>query len=285
MVSIAKTSEANGVPVLLWGVLWAALFIAYLEFFRRLWSAWGSDPEFSFGVLIPILVAYLIWTRKVQLTVVMGDAWHGALILIAVGCCLQVLANMSGTLFFSGIALTITLIGIAAFIWGRSCMRTVAGPLALLILMVPLPSYMVGELSWHLQARASSVSAWVLGLLGVPVLQDGNLLRLSNYVLEVKQACSGSRSIFALLALACWLGLSTERKWWMRILLVAAAPVLAVGANVVRIVGTGLIASNWGELAANESLHAAWGIAVFLMAVMGLLGLQRLLRWATHAHA
>jgi exosortase len=263
----------------------AALLLAYLGFLESLWRAWGNDPEFSFGILIPVLVAYLVWSRREQLEKVAEGFWPGGLVLVVAGCGLQILANMSGTLIFSGIALTITLIGAAAFLWGKACLRVMAGPLALLILMVPLPSYMVGELSWHLQARASTISAAALGILGVPVYQDGNMLRLSNYVLEVKQACSGSRSIFALLALACLLGISTERKWWMRILLVAAAPLLAVGANVVRIVGTGLIAANWGALAANESLHAAWGIVVFLIAVMGLLGLQRLLRWATDAHA
>ena len=36
--------------------------------------------------------------------------------------------------------------------------------------------------------------------------QEGNLLNLPNYVLEVREACSGSRSIFALIALALILG-------------------------------------------------------------------------------
>jgi exosortase len=175
--------------------------------------------------------------------------------------------------------------GVTAFLWGRECLHVLSAHLALLIVIVPLPSYAVGELSWHLQSLASTVSGTTLGFLGVPVYQDGNLLRLSNYVLEVKSACSGSRSIFALLALACVLAVSSERKLWTSALLMAAAPALAVGANVVRIVGTGLIASRWGKLAADESLHAAWGILVFLTAALGLLGLQRFLQWATNEYA
>jgi exosortase len=124
-----------------------------------------------------------------------------------------------------------------------------------------------------------------LRFLGVPIFQDGNLLRLSNYVLEVKQACSGSRSIFALLAMACVLSISTERKSGIRVLLVGAAPILAIGANVIRIVVTGIIAWQWGDLAAEESLHATWGVIVFVIAVFGLLGFQRILQWATHEHA
>jgi exosortase len=144
---------------------------------------------------------------------------------------------------------------------------------------------MVGGLSWYLQAVASTASAATLRFLGVPIFQDGNLLRLSNYVLEVKQACSGSRSIFALLAMACVLGISTERKSGIRVLLVGAAPILAVGANVIRIVVTGLIAWQWGDFAAEESLHAAWGVLVFVIALFGLLGFQRILQWATRENA
>jgi exosortase len=261
------------------------LLFAYGSFLAVLVKTWLGDPEFSYGILIPLIVAVVIWGRRDQLRGQEESVWLPGLWMVIACCALQVLASMSGSLLLSGIAFTTSVIGIAGFVWGRSLLRVVAGPLALLVLMVPLPSYMVGELAWRLQTAASTVSGTALGLLGVPVYQDGNLLRLSNYVLEVKQACSGSRSIFALLALACVLGVSTEKKWWIRVFLVMAAPVLAVGANVVRIVGTGLIATHWGDLAANESLHAAWGILVFVIAVVGLLGLQRLLRWTTQEPA
>lgn len=248
-------------------------------------QTWLHDPEFSFGILVPFIVAYLIWNRRSRLKTEEKVFWPAALAMVLAGCSLQVLGSWGGTLILSGIAFVVTVMGAVAFLWGRRCLRIVAAPLALLIVMVPLPSYVVGELSWHLQAIASTVSGVILGVLGIPIYQDGNLLRLPNYVLEVKQACSGSHSIFALLAMSAVLGLRIERKWWIRILLVVAAPVLALGANVIRIVGTGLIARHWGKLAANQSLHEAWGIFVFVFAVLGLLGFQRFLRWTTNEYA
>lgn len=274
----------KGSPVL-WVLAGVSFLLSFGKFLQDLVKAWFQNEEFSYGVLIPVIVAVLIWSRRDRLREELNGSWARGLWITAAGCGLQILASMSGSFLLSGIALTATIMGVVGFLWGRKLLQNTFAPLLLLILMVPLPSYAVGELSWHLQSSASSISAGTLGLLGVPVYQDGNLLRLSNYVLEVKQACSGSRSIFALLALACVLGVGSERKLWVRGLLIVAAPVLAVGANVVRIVGTGLIASKWGDLAANESLHAAWGVVVFLIAVMGLLGLQRLVRWATHAYA
>ena len=271
--------------VVLWLGLLIALFLPFSTFLAGLCRTWLNDPEFSYGILIPLIAAYLLWTRRLRLAEE-SKAGHGSgLILVGAGCGLQIAGSLSGTLLVSGIALVLVLMGVLLFLWGGRILRIAIVPVALLILMVPVPSYAVGQVSWQLQAAASTASSAVLRLLSVPVYQDGNLLHLPNYVLEVKQACSGSRSIFALLALALILGLSVERKWWARVLLVTAAPILAVGANIVRIVGTGLIARQWGSLAANESLHATWGIVVFVIAVTGLLALQRSLQWTSKEYA
>lgn len=269
----------------LWTILGAVLAFQYATFATALSKVWFSDQEFSYGLVVPILVVYLIWMRRNELREATKTTWTAGLAIAAAGSCLRILAALTGTLISSGVALAVSLIGIAAFLWGRQVMRIVAFPLALLVLMVPLPSYVSGQFTWNLQQLASTFSANVLGTLGVPVYQEGNLLNLPNYVLEVREACSGSRSIFALIALALILGLTVDRKWRVRIALVLAAPVLAVATNVIRIVGTGLLAWRFGSVAANESLHTVWGVAIFLMAVAGLVAFQRFLQWATNAYA
>jgi len=279
---MVSPNQPNAVSPILWIALGVALILPFGAFLTGLAKAWLHDPEFSFGILIPILVGYLLWMRREQLRSQVSSGRASGLALAFVGCGLQVLSGMSGSLLVSGAALVVTILGTILYLWGPTSLRIAGAPVALLILMIPLPTYAVGELSWHLQGRASTISTAILRFLGIPVLQDGNLLKLPNFVLEVKQACSGSRSLFALIALALVLGLSATRKWWIRGLLVGIAPVLAVGANIVRIVGTGLIARRWGALAADESLHLAWGILVFVIAVLGLLGFQRFLRWATN---
>lgn len=275
---MSALEEKDYISLLLGGLLALLAALSFGSFFRVLFQNWIHNEEFSYGILIPPIASYLIWKRKERLKTAAIDSWTPGFLVAAIGCGLQVLASRSGTLLLSGFALVVLLVGITGFLWGLKILRICVGPLTLLILMVPLPSYAVGEVAWHLQSVASTISARSLESLGVPVYQDGNLLRLPNYVLEVKQACSGSRSILSLVALALVIGLSAGEKWWRRGVLVLAAPILAIAANVVRIVGTGLIAQHWGNLAANESLHASWGVAVFLLGVLGLLGIHNLLR-------
>src|SRR5271166_2569116 len=255
----------NYLSIALGGVLAVMGALSFGVFFRMLFQNWIHNEEFSYGLLIPPIVAYLLWKRKDRLSTALVSSWTPGFLITGIGCGLQILATRSGTLLLSGIALVTLLIGITGFLWGLDILKICAGPLVLLILMVPLPSYTVGEVSWYLQLMASTVSGNILERLGVPVYQDGNLLRLPNYVLEVKQACSGSRSILSLVALAFVIGLSGEEKWWKRVVLLLTAPVLAIVVNVIRIVGTGLIARQWGNLAANELLHSGWGVAVFLL--------------------
>ena len=266
------------VSIALGGIVAVLAVLSFGAFSRILFQNWIHNEQFSYGILIPPIVGYLIWRRKDKLSTAFPSWWTSGFLIAGIGCGLQILASRSGTLLLSGIAFVAMLIGITGFLWGLDILKICAGPLVLLILMVPLPSYAVGQVTWYLQAMASTVSGNILQRLGVPVFQDGNLLRLPNYVLEVKQACSGSNSILSLVALALVIGLSGEEKWWKRAVLVLAAPFLAMCANVIRIVGTGLIARQWGNLAANELLHAGWGVAVFLFGVLGLLGINNFLR-------
>jgi exosortase len=266
-------------------LLWVALVLlsglVFLESFKMAAHIWLNDDDYSFCLLIPLMVGYLLWRRRRQFLDRTILEWRPGLLLVVLGCTMQIVASRSGALLLSGIAFVLIIFGVVGLLWGRERLSQVAGPLCLFLLMIPLPSYVVGEFSWYLQSAASSGSRVALGFLGVPVFQDGNMLHLANYILEVKQACSGSRSTLALLAFALVLGLVAKSNFLTKASLVLAAPLLAVGTNVIRIVGTGLIARRWGSLAANESLHEAWGILIFMIAVSTLLGLDGLLRKAT----
>ena len=261
----------------LWAILSLVGLLVYKNSLLSDLDAWLHDEEYSFALIVPLLGAYLIWVRRNEIRTAGKRPWNAAYFLACAGCGLQVLASRSGSLPLSGIALILNALGVTGFVWGKGVLQIVAGPIASLILMSPLPSYITGELSWHLQSIGSTASGEILRSLGVPVLQQGNILRLANYALEVKQACSGFRSIFALLVLACGVALSTRSKLYVKVVLVAAAPFFAIIANVIRIVGTGLIANRWGHLAANNLLHEAWGIAAFVLTVLGLLGTRGLI--------
>ena len=61
--------------------------------------------------------------------------------------------------------------------------------------MVPLPQFLHNQIANPLQRFASWAAAHILdGLLGVPTMRDGNVIRLAGHTLVVAEAWSGMRS-------------------------------------------------------------------------------------------
>jgi exosortase len=109
----------------------------------------------------------------------------------------------------------------------------------------------------------------------VPVLRDGNILTLPAITLQVNDACSGIRSLMALLSVAALVGYFSEAAPWQRALLAFSALPIAIGLNGVRIAAPGLAASRFGPAAASGAIHAASGWLVFVLALGFVWALQK----------
>jgi exosortase len=97
--------------------------------------------------------------------------------------------------------------------------------------------------------------------------------------LEVAEACSGIRSLISLLALAIIYGYFLEPSLWRRLVLVAAAVPIAVVANALRIMGTGLLVEYWSPEMATGFFHAFSGWLIFVLALFLLVVFHRVLRF------
>jgi len=95
----------------------------------------------------------------------------------------------------------VLLVGMIVFLGGWRPLRAVSFPLGYLIWMIPIPVILYNQITFPLQLLASRLAAACLELVQVPVLRDGNILVMSNYSVEVVEACSGIRSLISLMAL------------------------------------------------------------------------------------
>ena len=123
---------------------------------------------------------------------------------------------------------------------------------------------------------ASKLAASALPLLGVPVLREGNIINLPALPLEVAEACSGIRSLLSLTTLSVIYGYLLESRISIRTLLMLASIPIAVVANGLRIVGTGLLVQYWGQDAAEGFFHTFSGWLVFVVSLILLFALHQL---------
>jgi exosortase len=147
-------------------------------------------------------------------------------------------------------------------------LRAVSFPLGFRVLMIPFPAIIYNKITFPLQLLASRWASSFLEMVGVPVLRDGNVLVLSNYSLEVVEACSGIRSLMSLIALAVAYGYLVEPRRWVRVILVLLMIPIALFTNAIRITGAGVLAHRFGATAAEGFLHEFSGWVIFLAALL-----------------
>lgn len=242
----------------------------------RLVVQWWQDPNFSHGFLVPLFSFFVVWRDRARFTRMTPQPSLTGLLLLGLGMLVLIVGQMGAELFLARFSLLLTLAGLIVLFGGWNFFRAVLFPWAFLILMIPIPAILYNQITFPLQLLASKIAAGALASLGVPVLREGNVITLSAMTLEVAEACSGIRSLMSLITLAVIYGLIVEKQNWVRYLLVVASVPIAVIANSIRIIGTGLLVQYWNMDAAEGYFHASWGWMIFVVSLLMLYAFHRL---------
>jgi exosortase len=250
----------------------------YSSIVYHLAGQWWQDPNFSHGFFVPLFSSFVLWQDRSRLASLPAmPSWLGLPILVA-ALCILVLGVMGAELFLSRVSLLLLIAGLVIFFLGWNYFRAVLFPWAFLVLMIPIPAIIFNQITFPLQLLASKVSALVLPLLGVPVLREGNVINLPAMVLEVAEACSGIRSLLSLITLAIIYGFLMETRNSIRIALALGSLPIAVAANSLRIVGTGLLVQYWDPEKAEGFFHLFSGWLIFVISLLMLFLFHRVLR-------
>jgi exosortase len=259
------------VLVLLVGWLyWSILF--------HLAKQWSTDANFSHGFFVPAFSLFVLWRNRASLAQEPRQPSFWGLLVVAFALSVLVLGVLGAELFLSRISLLLLIAGLVIFFYGWHLFRAVLFPWAFLFLMVPIPAIIFSQITFPLQMVASRLAALLLPLAGVPVLREGNLIRLPAMTLEVAEACSGIRSLLSLVTLAIIYGYLAESRLWARAVLAIASVPIAVAANSLRIVLTGLLVQYWDSGKAEGFFHIFSGWLIFLISLAMLLLLHRFFR-------
>lgn len=265
---------------MIWGYALIAVLIAaaYSGVLVKLAMDWWRIPDFSHGFLVPVFSGYLLWTERRSLLQVKPDpSWAGVAI-AAFGLAILLLGIYGAELFLSRISLLIVLAGAVVTLRGWPLLRKIRFALLVLLLAIPIPAIIFNEITLPLQILASRLASSLLPLFGVPVLREGNIIQLPAMKLEVAEACSGIRSLMSLFTLAVFYGYFLERSLSRRALLLLASVPIAIAANAIRIVGTGLCVQYWDPEKAEGFFHECSGWVMFLVSLAGLFIFDRTIR-------
>ena len=157
-------------------------------------------------------------------------------------------------------------LGLIVFAWGVRQVLHWWLPIALLVLSVPLPEIVLSALALPLQFKASQMGAALLEWRHVPVQLAGNVINLPGHQLFVTEACSGLRSLTALLSLGVLVG-----GLWLRFPVTRLAVLLitipvAIVINAIRVFLTGFLVFFVDPKLGEGFMHVTEGWLLFIVA-------------------
>lgn len=249
------------VVVLVTGATFLALFAGPLA---NTALTWWTDPESGHGLLLAPLAVWLAWQRgrapETKAQPVLGLA------MVATAVLFRYVAVLAAEAFVGRASMFLALAGLVIWGWGMRQLLHWWLPVALLALSVPLPEMVMGALALPLQFKASQLGAAMLATRGIPVHLDGNVIRLPGHDLFVTEACSGLRSLTALLSLGVLLGGVMLKQPVSRLVILALSIPVAVLVNGVRVFMTGFLVAFVDPKLAEGFSHMTEGWLLFLVA-------------------
>lgn len=252
----------NRVPVAVAAALFVVLFARPMQLLAR---DWWNNPEAGHGLLLAPLALWLVWRSGVRAdtrpNVTLG------LVLLSGAALLRYMSGLAAELYTMRMSMVMALVGVTVFAYGlRQAFRWWL-PFTLLWLSVPLPELVTATLAAPLQLRASEMGAALLAWRDVPVLLSGNIIHMpGGHQLFVAEACSGLRSLTALLSLGVLLGGMTLRWPVSRLLLVVIAVPIAILINGIRVFLTGFLVFFVSPELGEGFMHTTEGWLMFLVA-------------------
>ena len=262
-----RIGAAFGLILLLWGMFGTVLYYH-----------WGGESYYNFGWYVLPGFALLFWLRLRDLPTMRAPDRGRALPMLAVLAVALLLlyplrlfneVNVfwrvpflaQGLLLMLASFLTLLLLG------GRRVALHFGWALLFLITMVPWPYRIEIQIIQQLTAWVTEAAVLLLKLLGYPSSVRGNTILIGSSWVGVDEACSGIRSLQALLMIALWLGECFRLRLARRIVLLLCSLALMFIFNALRATGLS-VATFHGGIEAYDRWHDAMGYISFFSSIL-----------------
>jgi exosortase len=268
-------------------VLAVLLLIAFWPILIGIWGSWFDENAYmEHGILVIPAAVYMAWTKKDKLKALPRQPSGWGVVLLLCGALQALLGLAAQWVWVSRMSFLVSLVGYIAAVFGWRMIRELMYPLCTLILMITPPTFIFERLTLSLQLLASRLGEFFLEAMGYSVLREGNILEMVGIKLSVEEACSGIRSLVAIIFMCVLYNFFFVEGRSMKTLLLMLAIPIAILGNAVRIVATG-VASQYNPALASGATHEAFGYISVVAAAVGVvaahLGLRSFLKtWHTH---
>jgi len=254
-----------------------------------------TDESWQHCWIVLPLAVFLIWKSRANMLLAAKPSHPSSLIFVLVALLFFVAGYRVQNYYAGFLSLHLLLVGLIIWFWGYRATVVLAFPLLFLFFFWPF-LFFDSMVAFPLRMLMSRASAFVLNLLGVPVILQGTGLLSApdammglpagkKFSVDVADPCSGIRSLFALMMVSALYAHFTLNTWWKKWILFLCSAPLAIAGNLVRILALTLGTVAFGaEFAIGKNaltepswFHMGAGYLVFAVALGGMIGIGWLL--------
>jgi exosortase len=252
-----------GAVILLLTVIW----IYWKPTVVDLWMIWLQSDEYSSGMLVPLIAAYIVWLRRKNLAScpIRPSIW-GLFALVGA----QAL-RFFGLFFMYGsaerISLVLTIAALVLLLFGWRLFWKVSSVLAFLFLMLPLPNRIQMAITLPLQDWATASAVFCLETLRYEVIREGNIINLNGTMVAVVEACNGLRMVTAFFVISGLVVLLVQRRWWEKLIILMSAAPIGLICNTLRLTVTAIAFTKLDAQRWEMAFHDYGGLAMMPLAL------------------
>jgi exosortase len=203
---------------------------------------WTHNSELHFGWVVLLLCGYLFreaWRTHPAFRL----RWNGSALLLAASGLFILFATQLYQAAFGVTTEGMSALGAGAmlfvagnfhYVFGWSGVRCFAFPFGFFFLALPVPETVYYPLVAMLQSKVAAMNVELLGLIGIPAEQVGNVIRLPTCVVGIDEACSGIRSLQSAIMATLFIGYLTLKKKRFQFALLGLGILLAFAGNLGR---------------------------------------------------
>lgn len=267
------------------------LSIGYLWFrlIDNLLPEWMTDPQYGYGLLVPVLCVGLVirrWTAGIKIESQAVERQSNGLVILLFAFLaflyLPIRLIEAATpewriiQWFFGIVtvgLTLCVIRLGK---GRGGLRQLMFPIVFFLVAIPWPSLIETPIIQTLTRVSAATVIELLYLAGVPAIAHGNVIQIGTGIVGIEEACSGIRSFQTSLMTCLFLGEFYRLRASFRWLLIPIGFSLAIAINICRMFFLTMVAARKG-VEAIAQYHDPAGVSTAVFCTLGLWGLAFLL--------
>jgi exosortase len=192
--------------LLKWALVILPLGYLWFHLVDNLFLEWTTDPQYSYGLVVPLLVVGLLLRRWQHIAghkcaSVAGNPWLAVLL-----CSLLAFLYLPTRLIEAATpewrpiqwSLGIQIVGLTLYAvylaGGKGWLRQAAFPMTFFLVAIPWPTLFEAPIIQGLSRMNAAMVVDVLGILNVPAIQHGNVIEVSTGIVGINDACSGIRS-------------------------------------------------------------------------------------------